>query len=367
MAYLDKNGLNYYSQKVSEKIQDVKDDLDELKIIQEEEFEVVDVQWNTSTGVWVWVRFSNHYEHLWAGGSTNPISVNSGEKYFISTYTDASDTPAVILVNNSEIYSSGTIENQYVVATYGNSSLYEGVITIPQNVVQMIVNNTNDNYTPIIKKATKERVKVEKLADANFTTKTYVDGEISSIQTTINTTENQINNLDSKLENLKTIHYEEKEIESTTVTGKSINNLTITTTTNAAYATCEVEAGKTYRISGSSYSTNVPAVIIFSSTEYRSGQYINLFTIINSYGYQQTPYEDTITMPENAKLLLVQTRNINLYPISIINIEKVDKLADVASMDSDVSSMLLEVFNNALTPQELEDLVFLSNVESEVF
>ena len=43
MAYLDKNGLNYYSQKVSGKIQDVKNDLDELKIIEKEESEVIDI------------------------------------------------------------------------------------------------------------------------------------------------------------------------------------------------------------------------------------------------------------------------------------------------------------------------------------
>lgn len=183
MAYLDKNGLNYYSQKVSGKIQDVKDDLDELKIIEEEESEVIDIQWNTGTGVWT--HFNNQFEFLWGDGSTNPISVNSGEKYFISTYTDASDTPAVILVNNSERYSHGIIEDQYIIATYGNSSLYEGIITIPQNVEQMIVNNINDNYTPIIKKITKEGVKVEKLADANFTTKSYVDGEISTINTAL--------------------------------------------------------------------------------------------------------------------------------------------------------------------------------------
>lgn len=169
MAYLDKNGLNYYSQKVTGKIQDVQDDLDELKIIEEEESEVVDAQWNEGR-FWEYYEDENEYATTEIEGgeeSEVAIPVNSNEKYYISTYTNASDVPAVILTSaNSSSYNYGLIQDQEVIATYGNSSLYKGIITIPQNTTFMIINNTSEDYTPIIKKITKEGVKIEKLSDA---------------------------------------------------------------------------------------------------------------------------------------------------------------------------------------------------------
>ncbi len=170
MAYLDKNGLNYYSQKVAGKIQDVQDDLDELKIIQEEEFEVVDVQWNEGR-FWEYYEDENEYAMTEIEGgeeSEVAIPVNNNEKYFISTFTNSVDVPAVILTSaNSSSYNYGLIQDQEVIATYGNASfLYENIITIPQNTTLMIINNTSGDYTPIIKKITKEGVRVEKLADA---------------------------------------------------------------------------------------------------------------------------------------------------------------------------------------------------------
>lgn len=170
MAYLDKNGLNYYSQKVSGKIQNVQDDLDELKIIKEEESEVVDVQWNEGR-FWEYYEDENEYAMTEIEGgeeSEVAIPVNNNEKYFISTFTNSIDVPAVILTSaNSSSYNYGLIQDQEVIATYGNASfLYENIITIPQNTTLMIINNTSGDYTPIIKKITKEGVRVEKLADA---------------------------------------------------------------------------------------------------------------------------------------------------------------------------------------------------------
>lgn len=190
----DQNEINTY---ITNQIQDVQNDLEELKIVDIGQESIENYNINTSY-TYYYNEDQEKYKKIQAIGAHGiqnnygyvflPIEENS--KYKIQTYigdygtSTSLKTYAVIILNISEI--SSEISKDNVIEVLGEDPVFNQIVTMPENAKSIIINNVDLQNHPI-SIAKQYYIKIDRLIDNNFATMTDLQTKINNSDIASNT------------------------------------------------------------------------------------------------------------------------------------------------------------------------------------